>query len=543
MNPLIRSQGNSLNVTVYRLVSYTIVAAMMGCAAYTSVNLIVHIRPNWQPWYVVVLCLLVALDRLYTYRRFRDWMFMSREWLARFGSELVVILVLTRLVVGLSHGWQALLAELPLWRNDFVQYFFSGEFWVVLVLVLSAWGISGSFAALLDDIGLDEDLPLEVVVAMPERRPARERLMSLFFSVGAGLVLFTALARVDLRTSQAVVERVDLAFENLPALAAGGAGTLLYFMLGLGLLSQTQFIALHVRWDTRRIPISARLAGRWALYSLLFLLFLALIASLLPTGYSLGPLQVLNYVLSVIVYVLLFIGQTILQMVLMIIDFLYTPFKSKNTVATPTPVTPATQPSLPALPVMHGAPSPVWEVLQSLVFWSVFLGIVIFSIQQYLRQHQDALATLRKIPGWHVLEQLLAWLGQIFQSTGQGLQHAVQAVQQRLRARQAGALDLLGRGFMSLRGLDPRQRVAFFYLAMLRRGAETGLPRSQSQTPAEYAVTLESALPEIDADIASLTEAFVEARYTPHPVPPEKASLVKSTWERIRRALREAGRR
>ena len=538
MHPLIRSQGTGINVTTYRVVSYIFVAAMIGCAAYTAVTLVTHIRPSWQPWYVVGICLLVAIDRLYTYRRFRDWMVLTREWILRFGSELVVIIVLTRLVVGLSHGWQALLAEIPLWRNDFLPYFFSPEFMVVLFLVLAAWVLSSNFAALLDDIGLDEELSIAEASASQKKRSARERLMSLFFSLGAVLVIFTALTRVELRASL-IVDRPDIAFQDLPALAAGGASTLLYFMFGLALLSQTQFITLHVRWDMRRIPISVRLAGRWAIYSLVFLLLIALIVTLLPTSYSLGPLQVLNYVLNVIVYVFLLIGKVIVDFILAVLDFFYAPFKPKTLLGTPTPQAQPTQvQTLPPPPVVHGATPLWWEVLQSLLFWSVFLGILVFAVNQYMRQHRDALTTLRKIPGWHLLEQFWAWLGWLLASTGESVSQVVRVARERLRVRQAAARDLLERGFLNLRSLDSRQRVAFFYLALVRRGGESGLPRRNSETPTEYAVTLQAALPDVDQDIASLTEAFIEARYSPKPVLPEKASLVRATWERVRKALR-----
>ena len=76
-------------------------------------------------------------------------------------------------------------------------------------------------------------------------------------------------------------------------------------------------------------------------------------------------------------------------------------------------------------------------------------------------------------------------------------------------------------------------------MAMIRRGGEQGLPRKPSQTPSEYALTLEKKLPAAGEDIDAITEAFVEARYSRREVDAREADLVKATWERIRRALRE----
>jgi hypothetical protein len=72
---------------------------------------------------------------------------------------------------------------------------------------------------------------------------------------------------------------------------------------------------------------------------------------------------------------------------------------------------------------------------------------------------------------------------------------------------------------------------------MIRRSDQQGLRRKPSQTPSEYAVTLEKDLPSVSEDIDSITKAFVEARYSRHEVNAGKADIVKAIWGRIRRAL------
>jgi hypothetical protein len=87
------------------------------------------------------------------------------------------------------------------------------------------------------------------------------------------------------------------------------------------------------------------------------------------------------------------------------------------------------------------------------------------------------------------------------------------------------------------RSLDPRRQIYFYYLAMIRRGGEQGIPRKPSQTPAEYAAHLEQELPDARQDIDSITDAFIEARYSGREVDSQKANWVKEIWRRIRRAL------
>jgi hypothetical protein len=85
--------------------------------------------------------------------------------------------------------------------------------------------------------------------------------------------------------------------------------------------------------------------------------------------------------------------------------------------------------------------------------------------------------------------------------------------------------------------------VLFYYLAMLRRAGEHGLPRQPQETPYEYRGTLSAILADADRDLASMTETFVEARYSRHKVTAEQAGWVKRWWERIRRSLRTLRKR
>jgi hypothetical protein len=55
-------------------------------------------------------------------------------------------------------------------------------------------------------------------------------------------------------------------------------------------------------------------------------------------------------------------------------------------------------------------------------------------------------------------------------------------------------------------------------------------------------VELKNALPAVQEEIETITQAFVEARYSRREVVPEKVNFVKATWERIRRAL-QAGKK
>jgi len=163
--------------------------------------------------------------------------------------------------------------------------------------------------------------------------------------------------------------------------------------------------------------------------------------------------------------------------------------------------------------------------------------IIVYSLIRFVRQHDRILAALRKsrITNWLILAW--QWLYRNADKTRASLSTAIAEGWQSFIARLEGKRTLSPPGWMSLRSLDPRRKIYFFYLAMVRRGAEQGVTRNPSQTPSEYAVTLENALPSAAEDIDSITEAFVEARYSRQEVDSSKAESVKAIWGRIRNAL------
>ena len=137
---------------------------------------------------------------------------------------------------------------------------------------------------------------------------------------------------------------------------------------------------------------------------------------------------------------------------------------------------------------------------------------------------------------WH-------WLRSQVRDINQNLREAVQQNLEKLRAVGRPVVGSLSRRFTNPRRMPPRERVRFFYLALVRKGEDAGLPRQPFQTPYEYANRLQQDLPESDEEIQPLTEAFIEARYTSHPVSEVQASMARRSWERLRRLLQHHSHR
>ncbi len=524
---------------IFRLISYGLVALMLACAALTVVSVTGYLFTGWTPNSLPVLCFLVALERLYTYGRFKKLTFMNLDWIKAFGAQWILIAVVVKVTVGLSHGFGAFLSEIPHWSSSFLTTFLSFDFLYILTIVLVAWFLSGDFAALIDEMGIAHVSVLQN--ASPESLPAstpsaRQRLLGLTLGVGIALLLLTTLTRMDLQTGFTLNKQPF--YRQLPALASGGASTLLYFILGLGLISQTRFMELHTRWSLQRIPVSQEMAKRWDFYSVAFLAIVILLVSLLPTHYSLGLVSLLGGLLILISRVILFLFEIILFLLLFLIS-LPSLLTGKGTL----PVLPTAQPTPSPLPqdaLNHAAPTTtLMELAHSVFFWAVFLGVLAFALIQFLRTHEEVREKLRTLRGWILLAQVWQWLTRRFGNVTQEISRAVERGMVRLRTRGGTQGNALPSGFINLRGLDARRQVYFFYLTLVRRSEEGGFPRRRSQTPYEYAASLERKLPEVDKEIDALTAAFVEARYSQRPVASDEARRVKAAWGRIRKALQQ----
>jgi len=526
MNTNPTSEERQFNLARWRAVSYALITAMITCGALTLVSFLNQLQPSWRLFHVELIAFLVAFDRLYVHQKFKRLSVFSGEWFARFISQWIVLALFIRIALGLFS--EATPNPLQIVQNlsAFWEFFFTFEFFFTLIIAVVVWLIAGQFADLLDDLSDQEAIVrLSLNYTAVESRTPRQRLVSLVFMFGGALVFITAFARFVLRSAGP-----SYLTSGLPAFVGAGGSTLLYFLLALVLLSLSQFLELYTVWSFQRIPINREVGQRWPVYSLVFLGALTLIVSLLPTQYGLGLVGLLNYVLNILFYFLFSIAELLLVLGFVVLTFVSRLFNFP-------PPNPDVSRLLeePLFPLQPLDPTPMpsnWDVMRTTILWIFLAVVLVLAVVQYLRLHQDIFKALRRTPVWNIL----TWFWKIFGGVKIGIDKIVEAGRARLQRRRAASA---AGGYMSLRRLDPRQRVRFFYLALIRRGAETGLTRSPDQTPQEYAATLDRALPEAEPDIDALTDEFIKARYTRAAVDAQEANQVKSWWERIKKVLQE----
>ena len=531
---------------LFNLATSLIVAGMLACIAISLVQLGQVVVREWQGGYLVGYAFLVALEAMYSRRAIRGRNFGESDWLLYRVTEWIVLLVGLKLAYYVQSGVGALIHDLPLWLSDFGVYFLSNEYGIGLLITILVWGLAWYVEGELEILEIDEDVvraEVESRIYAP-RGEARQRLINAMLTPGLLMVFLAALLRSDLIAS----------WSEQAEMRAGVANLLSYFLLFLVLLSLTQFSIQRAEWMHEGLPIRGEVIRRWLGYSFALILFLAVISGLLPTGYSVGPLAILNYLFFLAAFIINMVGLLLVTPFLFLIGWLMELFGSQPEGAPP----PMTVPQAPIVPGSQNAPLPWLELLKTILFLSILLGLVIFSIIYYMRERKDLLYGLKRLRFYHLLARGWAWLVSLLGGAKRQIMATMEAGMERIREVAMRRPKQTPSNYLNLRRLSPRQRVIFYYLAMVRRGGESGLARRSAQTPYEYSLSLRQYLDqtpipaedqeigedqtsqEVGEDIRSLTDRFVEARYSLHTVSQTDVGLVQRCWERIRKALQRS---
>ena len=496
-----------------------VLGVMVGCIALSVVELMHLFVPAWNATYLIGACVLAAVEANFSYRmlRARPQRALDLLGLDAFRFRLIeigffVVILKTGSLAG--RPWPDVLADIQTWpRNPFNMI--DGELAAACFLVAFSWLAAGRTVEDLERLNDPPEFQDRYYV------PPMESLAGRFFVGGIAILVTSGLTRVG------IAYVLNLSRPSVPGLVLN---VLVYFLLGLVMLGQVHFITLHKRWQTQGIKVADELAGRWARYSLIFIGLAAFLAFLLPTGYTLGFLESIGGTLEIAIQVARFLVGLILLILTLPIMLLLWLLGRDNM--------PAAQGTLPPLDFAQpgAAGGANWgEVLRSLVFWLVALGMIVYVLRSFLHERPELLAALSALGPVRILRRWWAALRRLWS-------RAAEAIGERL----AGGLSLArprrlwpDKPFASFRlgALSPRERVLYYYLSILRRAGERGFPRRRSQTPYEYDTLLEPNLPQAQQDMASLTQAFVEARYSRQAIEPGQAGQIQTHWQRVKAAL------
>lgn len=493
-----------------------VIGVMFACIAVSLVDLVHLVFPAWNGAFLILGCVLAALEAGYSLQLIRAMALRGSDLLRFRIVEIAMFLLLLKIGSYLGDSWADVLRDIQSWPSSPLSII-DLEFVAASILTIISWNVSTQTAR--DFERLNDPTPHHFEHISP-----MESLASRFFWGGGMLLITTGLTRIG------IAQLLNLRRPSVPGLVLN---VLVYFLLGLVMLGQVRLTSLRRRWRAQEIRVADDLASRWVRYSLAFIGLTACLAFLLPTSYTLGLLDVIGWLLGVVLGIITFIAALLFWLVTLPIAWLLS-LVGEGLVA-PFPRQPLSQ---PAPGDLAPGPAPDWfQILRSLVFWALALGMIFYVVRSYVRDHPGLGQILSGLWPVRVLRSLWValqgWWGKWKQAVREHMPHAFL----HWPGRSATSPERPWR-FFRLGALPPRSQIIYYYLSILGRAAQRGFARRRNQTPYEYEATLEANLPWAQEDMETLTQAFVEARYSPHAVEANQARRIRNHWQRVKAALR-----
>ena len=527
MNPPTSSKEHKVSL-FYPLV----VSVMVGSIAWSLVALLHLIAPDWDGRVLILGCVLAAVEAGYSHQLLRSQRRFREDVMKFRAVELVMLFILIKIGGYTGESWAAVWADIQSWPQHPASIF-DLETMAAYALALMAWLAATATAG---DLGRLGEPPLR----SREYVSPLDSLGQRFFWGGGILLVIAGLAlagRVVATDSGQSLATVLRGIPNSPSLEFGFSA-LLYFLLGLLILGQVRLTLMRIQWQDQDIPVDETLPGRWRRATLLLVVLAAVLASLLPASTPAAAKlfewvgAALTWLAAIVVYIVGLILFVVTGLFGLLLSFFIRP-----TDATPTPAAPPRfEPPL-ALTERTVGVTPEWVLLmRSVLFWTLIAAGVLFVVRIYLRDHPELtgwLSRLRPVSALrHLWEFLQLWFTQ--------LRGAVQSRLPRPKVRRPAEKGKTRKPFRFFRlgALSARKRILYYYWSILRRAERSDYPRRPPETPYEYHASLRSHLPQVEDEMGKLTEAFLEARYSEHPVESGRDKQVRTSWQGVKAALR-----
>lgn len=535
-----------------RLVRPLLIAAL---ATSVSVALLATIRivsPE-QVWMTLVpLCFLVALEGVYTSAWLNNPDSRGVDRLTYRLTELLLLLVLIRIYSwALYGGGIPSPQDLRAYLTAPISVLTVGGFLTSAFVTLAAWGIAVSIGRTFTklDVSVSEihfyRLSSAEQKAMGDDRPitiARDELLSAFvgnwLAIGMVMILLAALSTFEVTQFASVSNPLDITRLGLsPAMLFA---LIIYFLAGFWLLSHGRLLRMNARWLVDGFAKEADLERGWQRNSLVVLSAIALVAAFLPIGSTLPISRILSLGLSGVAYLVGLVVQAFGYFFAATIMLLTANAEEGEPVQPPE----ITLPPVEDVPVPPAGPTnPVVEMVFTSAFWALVIAMIIGTLLYFLRERGYTFERERVEGQWRIV---VGWLHEILARLTGRIRSAGHDLRSRLRAPEQAAESHIERaksapGFFRLGRLSPRDQIRYYYLALVRRAGERGVRRSAGETPLEYVRDLKERWPEAEGEIEEITNAFMEARYSPRPIEKLAARSIKERWQQLKRRLRGRG--
>ena len=488
-----------------------VVGVMVACISWSVFRFIRTMAPDWDAMLFLVGPVITALVGFTTYRSVQNRFISGSDRMRFMAFEWLVMFIVVKFAGHFDDTVPEFLATAQAWFEE-PALFFDFQTIVAFIFVFLGWGAAHLTARDLQEIR-------EPTAYDGESGPAR-RLVLRFFMGGVILLVFTALNRVEF------IALLETGTPRVPGLILN---VLVYFVSGLVIFAQLRYTRMSGAWEAQRVKVSGEVRSRWLRYSLVFIAVAALISFLLPTGYTIGFLDMVAFIVLVVSYVM---WGLVLLLTMPLAWLLSLLFKTG-------PVEPLVDaPSAPlVLPseTVAGAAHPWWLMVRSLLFWILAIAGLVYVLRGYVRDRPELAAALKRFGSL----RWVAGLASLLRRWWMGLRHSVETGLPRVVARLRRA-RLLGLAPGRTRSADQslRERIFDHYLDTLQVAQGEGVPRRDSQTPYEYEQVLEPRVGDAAPAWDDLTSVFVEARYSRHPLEEGTVRRIEREASEVQDALR-----
>jgi len=514
------------------------VVALMGAIF----SVAIHVNPNrmWQAGFVI--CFFVILESFFTTNWLNQPARRSLHHLKYRAAEIVVLAVIIRILTwGIQENWPESSSVLNYLNNPF-ELFNDGYFWIILGLSLIAWqrtiAINQSFLLMKPDEAELAYYNLPRNERDQGNQPISDDRSHLLLSftqqfLGGGLVvlLCAALASFNLPEFTTIDNPFTSGLTRLGLSSSMLASLLIYFLCGFLLLSQGRLAILEMRWLASGVKQQTPIGRHWHRRTLFVLLAIGLIAAFLPVGSTLPFMKIMNlifYGVYTAITAVFYIGS-------LLIFFILSLFLPKGTPSEETTPPPSFSPPLQT----QITPIETNETLQyilSSAFWAIALIMCIIAFVFFMRDRGIKLNSTHLQRLWLTLK---LWWQQLRQGINEQMQDIQGGLESLFTQKPEETTKQSPWRFMRINDLSPREKVYYFYLSTVKRADQKGVPRQKSETPLEFADDLKSNWPDAEQEIDELTDAFLQARYSPASIEDDDVTPIKKQWKRLKASLRK----
>jgi hypothetical protein len=501
-----------------------LITIVIMCFNISVVNLVRVINPAWNGTFFLIGQLIVTVEAIYSHRVLMYYRARHISVFRYRAAEWVMLILLLKLLSFADKPPAYIWANLQaMWWNpmDAINL----EFYVMLVLGVLSWLVATETITDFDRLADPYTFRSSYIEPLA-------RIKARYFWGGVLLMVISGLSHVILRLGFS-----SLADIHRPTIQGIIINVLVYFMLGLVLLSQANIARLTTSWRIHKVDVNPDLVKHWAKYGLIFLGIVTILVFFLPTGYTMGFLESAGLVVEAILGVLVYIVQLIFFLASLPFILLMRLFAGEEVPDESPPPEMMFDPSDVPPPA---SPIPWLEALRSLIFWLVTLVIIGYLIKMYIIDRPELLASLSR---FRPISFVMNLWQQIWQSLRGLARSGLEIISEQVKfTRPQGESPISGRrwNWFGLGKLSARERILYYYLNILKRAEKRKLARKVSETPYEYEPNLELAVPDVEEDVQQVTDVFVRARYSREEFDAAQAEAVKQEWQRIRKALRRS---